>query len=86
VCTLSYMSTTVTVRIDDSLRDALELRARATGATLSEVVRDTLREALAERPLSERIGHLKGVLDVDPDAGLDDDPWRRQIRERNWRP
>jgi plasmid stability protein len=86
VCTLSYMSTTVTVRIDDALKDALELRARATGATISEVVRDTLREALAERPLAERIGHLKGVLDVDPDADLDDDPWRRQIRERNWRP
>jgi hypothetical protein len=80
------MSTTVTVRIDDSLRDALELRARATGATLSDVVRDTLREALAERPLSERIGHLAGVLDVDPGADLDDDPWRRQIKERNWRP
>jgi hypothetical protein len=79
------MSTTVTVRIDDSLREALEMRARATGATLSEVVRDTLREALTERPLSERIGHLKGILDVDPDD-LDDDPWRRQIRERNWRP
>jgi predicted transcriptional regulator len=78
------MSTTVTVRLDDSLRDALELRARATGATISEVVRDTLREALTERPLSERIGHLAGILDVDLDD--DDDPWRRQIRERNWRP
>jgi hypothetical protein len=80
------MSTTVTVRIDDSLKNALELRARATGATMSEVVRDTLREALAERPLSERIGHLKGVLDIEPEADLGDDPWRRQIRERNWRP
>ena len=78
------MSTTVTVRLDDELREALELRARASRTTISEVVRDTLREALAERPLGERIGHLKGILELDRDA--DDDPWRAQIRERNWRP
>ncbi len=78
------MSTTVTVRLDDSLREALEERARATQSSISEVVRDTLREALAERPLGERIGHLKGIVDLGED--LDDDPWRRQIRERNWRP
>ena len=78
------MSTTVTVRLDEGLREALELRARASGTTVSEVVRDTLREALTERPLGERIGHLKGILALD--AETDDDPWRRQIRERNWRP
>lgn len=78
------MSTTVTVRLDDSLRAALEVRAQATGNTISEVVRDTLREALAERPLGERIGHLKGILELEVEP--DDDPWRRQIKERNWRP
>ncbi|MEQ1856871.1 MAG: DUF6364 family protein [Longimicrobiales bacterium] len=76
------MSTTVTVRLDGQLREALESRAKATGTSVSEVVRETLREALAERPLGDRIGHLKGILDV----GADDDPWRRQIKERNWRP
>ena len=78
------MSTTVTVRLDESLREALEVRAQATGNTISEVVRDTLREALAERPLGERVGHLKGILELEVEA--DDDPWRRQIKERNWRP
>ena len=78
------MSTTVTVRLDESLREALEVRAQATGSPISEVVRDTLREALAERPLGERIGHLKGILELEVEAG--DDPWRRQIKERNWRP
>jgi Arc/MetJ-type ribon-helix-helix transcriptional regulator len=77
------MSTTVTVRLDEGLRQALELRAKATRKSLSEVVRDTLREALDERPLGERIGHLAGILDIELD---DDDPWRRQIKERNWRP
>jgi plasmid stability protein len=76
------MSTTVTVRLDESLREALEIRAKATGSSISEVVRDTLREALAERPLGERVGHLKGILSITPD----DDPWRARIRERNWRP
>lgn len=79
---LSYMSTTVTVRLDEPLRAALESRAQATGTTISEVVRETLREALAERPLGERIGHLKGILELE--SG--DDPWRCQIKERNWRP
>jgi Arc/MetJ-type ribon-helix-helix transcriptional regulator len=75
------MSKTVSVRLDESLRSALETRAQATGRTISEVVRDTLREALAERPLGERIGHLKGILTIDRDS----DPWRRQIEEHNWR-
>ncbi len=77
------MSTTVTVRLDEPLREALEARAQASGTTISEVVRDTLREALAERPLGERIGHLKGILELEVE--VDDDPWRRQIKERNWR-
>lgn len=81
MCTLYDMSTTVTVRLDDSLREALEERARATQSSISEVVRDTLREALAERPLGERIGHLKGTLKINRDS----DPWRRQMVERNWR-
>ena len=75
------MSTTVTVRIDDALRKALEERATATGTTVSEVVRHTLRGALEERPLAERIGHLKGMLRIDAQG----DPWRSGLRERNWR-
>jgi hypothetical protein len=75
------MGTTVTVRLEEPLREALEARAAATGSTISEVVRETLRAAFAERPLGERIGHLKGILEVE----LDDDPWRRQIEDRNWR-
>ena len=76
------MSTTVTVRLDDALRQALELKAKATRKTISEVVRDTLRESFDDRPLGEKVGHLRGILEIDPD---DDDPWRRQLRERNWR-
>ena len=76
------MRKTIAVRVDASLERALEERARASGATISEVVRETLREALAERPLAERIGHLRGSVRM-REGG---DPWRRALRERNWRP
>lgn len=75
------MSKTIAVRVDMELHRAIEERARTSGQTVSEVVRETLRDALAERPLSERIGHLRGTLDV----RSDDDPWRRALREKNWR-
>lgn len=70
------------MRVDAELEKALDERARAAGMTVSQVVREALREAFAERPLSERIGHLRGTLRV----RADEDPWRRALRERNWRP
>ena len=76
------MSKTLTVRTDDSLREALRRRAAARGKTISDVVREILEEALIERPLGLRAGHLKGRLNRP--AG-DDDPWRKQLRESNWR-
>lgn len=75
------MRKTIAVRVDAVMDEALNERARASGMTVSEVVREALREALTERPLSERIGHLRGTLRVRED----EDPWRRALRERNWR-
>ena len=75
------MRTTVTIRIDEALREALEKRARSSGITLSQMVRETLRDAVEERPLAERIGHLKGKVRIESDG----DSWRAQLRERNWR-
>jgi hypothetical protein len=75
------MSKTIAVRVDATLEKALQERARASGTTVSQVVRETLRAGLAERPLSERIGHLRGSIRAHEDA----DPWRRALRERNWR-
>jgi len=76
------MSTTLTVRTDEELHEALKERASAQGRTVSDLVREILEEKLAERPLVSRAGHLKGRLDPPPG---DDDSWRRQLRERNWR-
>lgn len=76
------MSKTITVRVDESVRRALEERARTSGTTISQVVREALRESLEERPLGERIGHLRGSVEI----GRSEDPWRARLRERNWRP
>lgn len=76
------MRTTLTIRTDEALREALAERARARGKTVSQIVREILEDALEERPLASRVGHLKGRLELPSRA---DDPWREQIRERNWR-
>jgi hypothetical protein len=76
------MGTTLTVRTDDALREALRRRAAAQGKTISDVVREILEAALEERPIGLRAGHLRGSFG--PPAG-DEDPRRRQLRERNWR-
>jgi predicted transcriptional regulator len=75
------MNKTIAVRVDPELEKALEERARTSGMTVSQVVRETLREAFAERPLSERIGKLRGAIEIRED----DDAWRRTLRARNWR-
>lgn len=76
------MSTTVTVRIDDDLRRALEARARAQGKTLSATVREALEGAVSDNPLGARVGHLRGRLRLAPPVT---GTWRQALRERNWR-
>jgi plasmid stability protein len=76
------MRATLTIRADEKLRSALQQRAEVQGKTVSEVAREILSEALEERPLSSRTGHLRGQLDLPPDSS---DAWQREIRERNWR-
>lgn len=80
--TLNYMSTTLTVRTDEGLRRALKDRAELEGKTLSALVREILEDALVARRVEDRVGHLKGRLQLPDDDGA---PWRRQIRQRNWR-
>lgn len=77
------MRTTLTIRTDEKLREALQKRAATQGKTVSELAREILSEAVAERPLAERIGHLRGKLDLKKSTS---DPWRKHLRERNWRP
>ena len=77
-----HMSTTITIRADESLREALDKKAALSGKTVSQVVREILEDALADRPLKARAGHLKGTLTL---GGKTAEPWRQQLRQRNWR-
>lgn len=76
------MSRTLTIRTGEELRARLEQRAREQGRTASDLAREILDAALAERPMAERTGHLRGRLQGVP-AG--DDAWRERLRQRNWR-
>jgi hypothetical protein len=70
------LTTTLTIRTDEALREALQKQADVQGNTVSELAREILAEAVAERPLAESIGHLRGQLDLAPG---DSDPWRGSI-------
>jgi predicted transcriptional regulator len=76
------MSKTITIRADRALVAALAKRAKAEHQSVSEIVREILAQALIERPLVDKVGRLRGSLRVAESRGA----WRRQIRERNWRP
>lgn len=80
--TLVYMSMTLSVRTDTPLRAALEKRAAAEGKTVSQVAREILEDALTERPLKTRAGHLKGRLELERRPA---EQWRKRLRNRNWR-
>ena len=67
---------------DEKLQEALQERAAMEGKTVPELAREILREAVAERPLAERIGHLRGRLHLEKETS---DPWRAHLRESNFR-
>lgn len=77
------MSATLTIRADNELREALRRRAEMQGKTVSELAREILSEALIERPLGARTGHLRGRLDL---RAVTSDPRRERIKKLNWRP
>jgi plasmid stability protein len=77
------MGTTLTIRLDPTLKRALDERARLRRQSVSATVREILDEAVAERPLGDRVGHLAGRLGP---PGGEPDERERHLRETNWRP
>ena len=75
------MDRTLTIRLDKAQDQALEARARALGKTRSELVRDLIDRAVSPTPMRDRIGHLKGRLELKRAQSS----WRAKIRARNWR-
>ena len=77
------MRQTIAIRADAALREAIAERAAAQGKTISAFVREVLEQAVEDRPLQSRAGHLRGALDL---SSAVDDAWRNRLRDRNWRP
>jgi len=77
-----FMDKTLTLRLDAKQRNALLEIARHQGKSVSQLVRDLLSNALAERPLGDKAKHLKGQLKL---SRAMEDAWRRKLKERNWR-
>ena len=75
------MDRTLTLRLPRAQDEALARRARAIGTTRSALVRDLIDNALTNRPVERRVGHLKGRVAL-PRATAG---WRRELKDRNWR-
>jgi hypothetical protein len=80
------MGTTLTLRTDEELRAALRRKAELQGKTVSELAREILTEALAERPLSERVGHLRGRLPSHPSSSAREGKKLREPRRKGPEP
>jgi hypothetical protein len=76
------MGTTITIRADPELSDALKRRAEEEGLTLSAYLRSILEREVSGGPLGRQVGHLRGKLRLSAPGS---DAWRATLRERNWR-
>jgi predicted DNA-binding protein len=75
------MEKTITVRLDRQQDEALTRLAKTLGKTRSAVVREVLEQALSERSVAERVGHLKGTVQLPKPK----DAWAKHLRKENWR-
>ena len=76
------MTTTLTFRLEAEQRKKLRKQAAMFGKTESAYLREILDRELGERPMSERIGHLNGMLSLKTKK---QDSWGEHLRKQNWR-
>src|SRR5258707_1655847 len=62
---------TLSIQADEELQAALQERADLQGKTVSDLAREILREAIAQRPLGERVPTFRGQ-GLRPGVNLDD--------------
>jgi predicted DNA-binding protein len=78
------METTLTIRLPKAQREALKRRAAEEGRTESALVRQLIERELDRGFDFERVRHIVGSVKSRP-KHWKENPWRKQIRERNWR-
>ena len=75
------MEKTITVRLEREQDEALTRRAKMVGKTRSALIREILAKALSDQPISERAGHLKGILRLEKRKT----EWGKHLKKQNWR-
>jgi hypothetical protein len=89
-CILSYIpyvylvETTLTIRLSAKHREALRRRAAAEKRSESALVRDLIDREINRGFDFNRVRHLVGSIAGSPKHWAKD-PWRKHIRQRNWR-
>jgi predicted DNA-binding protein len=78
------METTLTIRLPKRQREALKRRAAAEKRTESALVRELIDREMQRGFNFERVRHLVGSV-ASPAKHWAKDPWRKHIRQRNWR-
>jgi predicted DNA-binding protein len=78
------METTLTIRLPAKQREALRRRAAAEKRSESALVRDLIEQEIQRGFDFEHVRHLVGSI-ASPSKHWEKDPWRKHIRQRNWR-
>jgi plasmid stability protein len=76
------MKKKLSIRLDAEQQRQLRQTAKILGKSMSELVREILEQALAERPIAAKAAHVKGSLNLIPSSR---NAWSRKLKERNWR-
>ncbi len=79
-----FVETTLTIRLTAKHREALRRRAAAEKCSESALVRDLIDREINRGFDFERVRHLVGSIAGSPKHWAKD-PWRKHIRQRNWR-
>jgi predicted DNA-binding protein len=78
------METTLTIRLSAKQREMLKRRAAAEKRSESALVRDLIDREINRGFDFNRVRHLVGSIASSPKHWAKD-PWRKHIRQRNWR-
>jgi hypothetical protein len=78
------MEATLSIRLPEKQREALRRRAAAEKRSESTLVCDFIGREMQRGFDFERVCHLVGGIAGQPKHWVRD-PWRKRIRQRNWR-
>ena len=78
------MDTTLTIRLPKKQRETLRRRAAAEKRSESALIREMIDREMNRGFDFERVRHLVGSIASAP-KHWEKNPWRKHIRQRNWR-